>query len=302
MSVHNQPCIIGGIKEYMTSLGARKYSKKSIVTYKNGLNRFVLFVSSIGIERPQDVTREQLESFRLHLVNAGLADATTYLYLRSVRTLFNFLEENQQIFLNPAADLQLPQCQRKLGSVPSEEDIKKLLAQPDPAKPVGLRDRALLEVAYSCGLRRAELTNLSIFDPDLKQGTIRIMGKGSKERVVPLGKQATLWLKKYLEQTRTQLCKDLNEHGLWISKYGAKLSYARIDKLIREYGAEANLSCKISAHALRRACATHMLRNGAHPVQVQMLLGHANLASLSQYLQVTITDMKKMHKRSKPGR
>ncbi len=302
MSVHNLPHITGAIKECLDGMAARKYSKKSIDTYEKGLNRFVLFVGSIGIERPQDVNRKQLDSFRLDLVDAGLADATIYLYLRSVRTFFSFLEENQQIFQNPAADLQLPKCQRKLGTVPSEKEMKKLLAQPNPATPVGLRDRTLLEVAYSCGLRKAELASLTIFDPDIKQGTIRIMGKGKKERVVPLGKQAIFWLRRYLEKTRPCLSKDINEHGLWIGKYGARLSYARIDKLIREYGAEANLSGKISAHGLRRACATHMLRGGAHPVEIQMLLGHANLASLSQYLQVTITDMKKMHKRSKPGR
>ncbi len=303
MSLHNQHFIADTIKEYLLSLAARKYSKKSIVTYEKGLNKFTLFLGGLKVERVQNVSKKQLESFRSYLVNAGLADNTIYIYLRSVRNLFGFLEDNQQIFLNPAQDLEMPQGTRKLGVVPREEEIAKILAQPNPSKPVGIRDRALIEVAYSCGLRKAELAGLTIFDPDIKQGTLRIVkGKGKKERVVPLGKQAVFWLKKYQEKTRPHFCKDLNEHGLWIGKYGAKLSYARIGKLISEYAAEAGLANRVTPHALRRACATHMLRGGAHPVQVQMLLGHANLANLSQYLQVTITDMKKMHKRSKPGR
>lgn len=302
MTVHNRPHITGAIKESLANLAARKYSQKSITTYEKGLNRFALYLHELDVERVQDVSVKHLSSFRLHLVDADLADATVYLYLRSVRYLFSFLEEDQQIFLNPATHLNLPKCRRKLGIVPTEKEMKKLLAGPNPVTPMGLRDRALLEVLYSCGLRKAEVAGLSIFDPDIKQKTIRIMGKGRKERIVPLGKQALFWLIKYNEKARPHFCKDLNEHGLWIGKYGARLSGDRVDRLIREYAAKAGFTTKVSSHAIRRACATHMLRGGAHPVQVQMFLGHASLGSLSQYLQVTITDLKQMHKRSKPGR
>ncbi len=129
------------------------------------------------------------------------------------------------------------------------------------------------------------------------------MGKGKKERVVPLGKHAAYWLKNYLETARPNLCKGPDKQALWISRTsGKKLTSFSIDKLIRKYAKEAGIKKQMSAHTLRRACATHMLLNGAHPVQIQILLGHSTLSSLTQYLKVTITDMKKMHKRSKPGK
>jgi integrase/recombinase XerD len=143
---------------------------------------------------------------------------------------------------------------------------------------------------------------LNILDPDLKQGTLRVMGKGSTERVVPVGKKALIWLKRYLKQVHPQFCRSPDEQALWISKNtGKRLSYARVDKLIREYAKDAGLGV-LSTHGIRRACATHMLQNGAHPVEIQLLLGHGGLKHLGQYLRVTVTEMKTMHQRSKPGR
>ena len=292
---------MGYAKEWLGLLKNQKYSKKSLDTYQKALQRFDEFLLLTSISRVQDVTAEHLSHYRLYLVGRGLSDATIYVYLRSVRMLFKYLEDNQQVFINPAASMVLPRCERKLQGVPCEEAIKRLLLQPNTGTAVGVRDRALLETAYSTGVRRGELCALTVFDPDVKQGTLRVMGKGRKERVVPLGKHAVLWLKQYMENARAKLTKNPDEVSLWITKTGTKLSYARIDKLIREYAAAAGLS-RVSPHTLRRACATHMLRNGAPPVKIQMLLGHANLKSLSQYLRVTITDMKKMHQKSKPGR
>ncbi len=300
---HNNSFVSEYIKEYLDAYRRRKYSTKSLEIYRNALNSFERYLAQTDIRRIQDITYENLSGYRLSLVERNFTDATIDLYLRTVRSFFKYLEESQHIFINPAHNLIVPWYQRKLLPVPTEDDMEKVLLQPNTNTVVGIRDRALIETAYTSALRRAELTRLTIFDPDIKQGTLRVKGKGRKERVVPLGKQSVFWLRQYLEHARPKLAKDLNEHALWISRQkGKKLGTAGIALLIHKYGRAAGLSRPLSAHAIRRACVTHMLRNGAHPVEIQMLLGHSNLKSLSQYLRVTITDLIKMHKRSKPGR
>jgi site-specific recombinase XerD len=301
---HRNACVIGEyVKRYLSAYRRRKYSSKSLETYQNALNSFERYLMQADIGRIQDITYEDLSRYRLNLVERNFTDPTIDIYLRTVRSFFKYLEDNQHIFTNPARDLTVPRYQRKLLPVPSEDDMEKVLSQPNTATSVGIRDRALIETAYTSGVRRAELARLTIFDPDLKQGTLRVKGKGRKERVVPLGKQAVFWLRQYLEHARPKLSKDLNEHALWISRTGGKkLSTAGIALMFHKYGRAAGLSGPLSVHAVRRACVTHMLQNGAHPVEIQMLLGHSNLKSLSQYLRVTVTDLKKMHQKSRPGR
>lgn len=300
---HNNSFVSKYIKEYLSAYRRRKYSSKSLEIYQNALNSFERHLMQIDICRIQDITYEDLSRYRFNLVERNFTDATIDIYLRTVRSFFKYLEDNQHIFTNPARDLTVPRYQRKLLPVPSEDDMEKVLLQPDIATSVGVRNRALIETAYTSGVRRAELARLTIFDPDLKQGVLRVKGKGRKERVVPLGKQAVFWLKQYMGNARPKLVKDLDEHALWISRTDGKtLSTAGIALMFHKYGQAAGLSRPLSVHAVRRACVTHMLRNGAHPVEIQMLLGHSSLKSLSQYLRVTVTDLKKMHQRSKPGR
>jgi len=159
-----------------------------------------------------------------------------------------------------------------------------------------------MELIYSTGARLTEAASVTIFDPDLDRGVLRVLGKGRKERVVPLGRHAIFWLRRYIREARPKLIKDnIDEHALWVTIEGAKSKTPQtFQSAIAEHSKAAGLR-RISPHALRRACATHMLRHGAHPVQIQFLLGHAGLNTLGQYLRVTITDLKKMHKQSKPG-
>jgi len=301
---HNQTFVSKCIDEYLRYLKARKYSPKSIRAWRDRLKRFSSFMENHGLESLQDVGLSDLDRYRLELVESSMAASSVYIYLNYVKRFFEYLEDTQQIFVNPAADLVLPKCERKLQAVPSEDDVKQLLAEADISTAAGIRDRAIIEVLYSTGLRLEELTGLRFFDPDLRNRTVRISGKGSKERVVPLGRQSVFWLKQYIEQVRPKLLKGkLDEHALWIgSQWGRKMHPILIEKMIREYGRAAGLSVKVTPHALRRACATHMLRAGAHPVQIQLLLGHSSLGTLGQYLKVTVADMKKMHRKSKPGR
>jgi integrase/recombinase XerD len=248
------------------------------------------------------VTALDLEQYRLLLVEKPYAAPTQELYLRCVRDFFRHLERTQRLFANPAADIVIHKPGRALQPVPTEADVRKLLAQPDTTTPAGVRDRAYLEMFYSTGIRLEELVGLDLADPILKQGRLRVFGKGRKERVVPLGKHALAWLRQYLKDVRPAFQKDPDEQALWIGpRAGRRMQAVQIQQDLQRYSRQARLAISISPHALRRACATHMLRNGAHPVQIQMLLGHVTLHNLSQYLRVTVTDMAKMHRRSKPG-
>lgn len=291
------------IGPYLDHLKTLKYSKKSINSYKQALGRFVSFLTAKDIARPADVTSKDLDGYRLELVDQGYADQSISLYLRSVRGLFKYLEDTGQVFINPAASLIIPRVKEKLKPVPSQDDMASLLSQPDLSTPTGIRDRAIIETFYSTGVRLAELTAMNIYDADLKQGRVKVTGKASKQRVVPLGRKAVFWTDKYLRQVRARfLRKKPDQHALWLGFAGRRIHHLTVERMVSDYGRKAGIKHAVTPHALRRACATHMLRGGAHPVEIQMLLGHGSLRVLSRYLKVTIADMMKTHSKGKPGK
>lgn len=288
---------------YLDHLRRKKYSERTLTVYDYALEQLLLFLAASGVERLQDTRREHLDGYRLHLVERKLTESSLEIFLRSARQFFNWLEDRQAIFDNPARGLIVPKPVRPLLPAPSEEEMTKLLAQPDVSMPTGIRDRALLETVYCCGLRREETIRLTIFDPDLSGQTLRVLGKGRKERVLPLGRHAVKWLKTYLHDARPKLVgaqPDLE--ALWIDKDGKAMTGNAYAQQLKRYAEQARLKTPLSPHAIRRACATHMLQHGAHPVQIQMLLGHAGMKHLGQYLRVSIRDLKKAHTRCNPGK
>ncbi len=287
---------------YLDHLTSLKYSPKSISSYKTNLRRFALFLSSCGIDRIQNVSLKDLEAYRLELVDQKYSDQSISLYLWDVKKLFKYLEETRQIFINPAAKLIVPKPSQKLMPIPTESEMITLLEMPDTSKPTGIRDRAIIETFYSTGIRLKELTQMNIPDIDFKKGRVRVTGKGSKERVVPLGRHAAEWTERYLVDVRPQfLRKKPENNALWLGFKGNKIHHLTVERFISEYGRNAAIHHPVTPHAIRRACATHMLRAGAHPVDLQMLLGHSDLRTLSRYLKVTINDLMKTHAKGSPG-
>jgi integrase/recombinase XerD len=291
------------ILDYMQHLASRNYSKASIKSYTNALERFMAYVAGQKVKEPNEITYNHIWAYCSYLETKGYSEHTKDLYLRSVKGWLNWLAEENRIFLNPAATLKSPYYRRRLMPVPSEKEVKLLLKKPDLATDAGIRDRAMTEALYSTGVRVSELVGMNIGHVDIEQGRARIFGKGSKERVVPLGKHAVLWIKRYFDDARPYLCrKSPNERALWLGERGGRIHPARVAHILKTYSKNAGLTQGITPHSMRRACATHMLRGGAHPVQIQILLGHSSLKMLSQYLQTTIVDLHKMHKKSRPGR
>jgi len=214
------------------------------------------------------------------------------------------LQERGHLFENPARRLKIPKAPVIMGTVLTEREVKQLLAQPDLTHRRGLRDRAILEVIYSTGMRRGEAAGLTIFDVQLDQSTIRVTGKGRKQRLLPLGKHAVQYVRLYLKEARPKYLPKFAPapDALWLDRYHRPISTQGITQLISRYGKACGVEKLIDAHTLRRTCATQMLRGGAHPVVVAQMLGHSGLRSLSHYLRTTITDLMHSHSQSNPGR
>jgi site-specific recombinase XerD len=283
-------------------------SPKTCAVYRNALDALGAHVGDTALAA--DLTADDLLAWRGALAARGLAAATLDIYLRAVRTWFAWLEERGALFLNPAAGLVLPKVAWRLLPVPSTAELRRLLAAPNAATPFGVRDRALLETAYATGARREELVTLDATAVDLVNATVRVVGKGRRERVLPLTRPAVAWLNRYTTRARPVLLKGkldavagraLDELALWIDKDGARLSPHGLDVLVKKHATAAKLR-GVTPHTLRRACATHLLQGGAHPVFVQQLLGHATMQHLAHYLRMTIAELKATHARSKPGR
>lgn len=284
--------------EYLEQLRARRYSTRSVEIYGRALRDFM---KSMTPHDDRAVTAKDLERYRAILLARGFKAGSIAVYFQALKLFFRYLEERQIIFANPAAGLQPMRLPVLLQPVPTEEEMQILLSQPDTATPVGVRDLALLETLYSSGVRRSELLSMTVGSLSLDEGRVRVMGKGSRERIAPLGVEAVRALKQYLQEARPALVGPQSGEALWLASNGMPLSGVAAQQMLRHYSKVPGITAKIGLHSIRRACATHMLRRGASPAVLQLLLGHADLRHLSQYLKVTITDLKQVHAQSRVG-
>ena len=219
--------------------------------------------------------------------------------LSALRQFFKFLREQKFRDDNPVATHQSPKIGRALPKDLSEHDVEALINAPDISTALGLRDRAMLEVLYACGLRVTELLNLRLELINLKQGFLRITGKGNKERLVPLGQYACEWVEKYLSESRPQLYKS-NTDYLFLTQHGGIMSRQNFWYAIKRYALQANISAELSPHTLRHAFATHLLNHGADLRVVQMLLGHSDLSTTQIYTHVAQHRMQELHSKHHP--
>ena len=298
------------LASYLDGLKRAGYSAATIRSYGDALRQAFGSLgspSSLAARGAlETIGATDLEAWLGCLRARGLADATLQLHARALRQFFGWLEERGELFENPAKALTLAKSEEKLPRVPTVEQVETLLSLPDVRRKTGLRDRALLEVAYSSGLRRSELIALSIFSADLDALQLRVTGKGRKERVVPLGRTAAKWLGNYLRHARPKLGGGKRGRGkpagdaLWLDQFGKALTVGGLQAIAYRYLRSAGFD--FGLHGLRRACATHLLQNGAHLVTIQMMLGHADLRTLARYLKVDIAELQAMHAQTNPGK
>jgi len=296
------------VRAFLEGMTHTNYTVSSIVHYGESLHCFHLFLEDQGHEeRFQDMDVRLIEKYRLWMFNKHLAETTVDHRLRAVKALFMYLEKQGELFENPFHNIEMHRPERKLLQVLSESEIKQLLRAPDCSTAIGLIDSTILEILYGTGIRKFELLKLTIFDVDIDKQTLRVVGKWRRERILPIGKHAARYVELYLKNARPKLVNraDPDAEYLFLSALPKAKDKHRPDpdsKFFKKYANIAKMKKPVSCHTLRRSCATHMLSNGAHPLMVAEMLGHSSLRNLSQYLQVSITDLIKSHGQCKVGK
>ena len=242
----------------------------------------------------QDWNHDDISDVLIYLTKLGKSPRSIARTLSALRSFYKFLREQKLRTDNPVASHKTPALGRALPKDLSEQDVEALIHAPDINTALGLRDRAMLEVLYACGLRVSELINLRVDMINLNQGYLRILGKGNKERLVPLGQIAAEWIEKYIQQSRPQLYKSATDY-LFLTQHGGIMSRQNFWYAIKRYALQANIQMELSPHTLRHAFATHLLNHGADLRVVQMLLGHSDLSTTQIYTHVAQIRMQQLH-------
>ena len=275
-------------------------SKNTIEAYSHGLNRFLGYLRKKGTREWAEVSKFEVRAFLLFLKKKGLSTKTVVRNLVAIRTFFKFLTQEGFLELNPVEELESPKVAKTLPEILSLKEVEQLLEQPNPQTPLGTRDRAMLELLYATGMRVSELTQLPTQQINLEGGFVLLYGKGSKERIVPLGKEAMKWVDLYLKTAREKLAKGRESPTLFINRSGKGMSRQRFWKSLKAYGQRAGIRKRITPHLLRHSFATHLLERGADLRSVQMMLGHVDISTTQIYTHVTGERLKKVHQRYHP--
>lgn len=291
------------LKEYLAILQFEKnLSSNTTNAYKNDLHKLLIYLENIGISDFDSVSSTHLVDYFQQQRKSGKDSATTARYISSIKGFFRYLENNNYIKKNPTVKLLSVKIGRKLPSVLTFQEIELILNAPIIDDIVGLRDKAIFETLYSSGLRVSELINLKINDLFFDDEVLRVLGKGSKERIVPLGSSAIHWLKEYLLHSRPHLEKKLKSQNFVFlnQKRGTKLSRMSIWNFVKRYANEAGIKKEIHPHTFRHSFATHLLEGGADLRAVQEMLGHADISTTQIYTHVDRNYIKQVHRDHHP--
>jgi len=287
--------------KYINYLEAeRNASPYTVRNYRNDLLDFFNFLKTKGIRSLKEVDKHVLRDYLSHLMEQGFVKASIARKLSAIRSFYRYLVREEIISKSPVAATASPKLDKRLPSFLTSEEIEKLLKAPDSSTPQGQRDRALLELLYASGLRVSELVSLNLEQVDLDSREIRVWGKGSKERVVLMGKPAANALKTYLSQGRLKLLGEKKSNALFVNRYGQRLIERRVQKILEGYTSKAGINKRVHPHMLRHTFATHMLDGGADLRVVQELLGHVNLSSTQIYTHVTKSQARKVYLSAHP--
>jgi integrase/recombinase XerD len=275
-------------------------SDNTIEAYHHDVGRFLGHLREKEIQDFSRVDRVNLRAFLAGLRRQGLSTRSIARNQAALRTFFRFLLLEGILESNPAEDLESPKTDRNLPEILTLREVEELLEQPDLKTPLGIRDRAMLETLYATGIRVSELIQLSIHQVNLEGGYALIYGKGSKERIVPLGSEAIQWITHYVQGVRMGLLRGKESPSLFLGRSGKGMSRQRFWKSLKGYGQKAGIRKRMSPHLLRHSFASHLLERGADLRSVQMLLGHADISTTQIYTHVTGERLKKVHKKYHP--
>jgi integrase/recombinase XerD len=287
---------IDGYLAYLRDV--RRMSPNTVESYARDLAALAAFAEKRKLD-PAALDRRELEAFVRSLMASGLSPRSTARAVACIRGFYKFLAVEQRRESSPADDLRAPRAWAALPKFLDLEEVDRLLAQPDVSMPRGLRDKALISVLYATGLRVSELISLKLPNLHLREGYLTCIGKGDKERIVPIGQEATDWVQKYLAEARPKLVPK-SSPWLFVNARGGPLSRVGFWKLLKEYGLKAGITRNISPHVLRHSFATHLLDRGADLRAIQMMLGHADLSTTQIYTHVLEARLRSVYDRFHP--
>jgi integrase/recombinase XerD len=289
------------ISSFLTHVRVEKgLSTNTISAYHRDLAKFDEFAKKRKLSL-EAVSRDDLVDFLASLYRQKLESRTVARHLVTLRNFFRFAQILDLIPADPSINLESPKIRRSLPGYLRLEEVERVLLQPDAKTPLGLRDRAMLEVLYSTGLRVSELTGLRVTDLDTKIGCVRCIGKGDRERIVPVGKKAIGMVDKYLRDARPKLLgKVVGNPTLFVNRRGRQLSRVGVWKILSGYGRRAGLRIALTPHMLRHSFATHLLERGADLRSVQLMLGHADISTTQIYTHVVEERLKQIYKAHHP--
>ena len=294
---------------YLAWLGERGYSDETVGDRGRDLYAFIVWAAERGLGEPREITKPILERYQRHLYHWRKEDGQPLSFrtqagrLTRVRGFFRWLARQNYILSNPASELELPRVERRLpATVLTAEEAEQVMAVPDLGDPVGVRDRAILEVLYSTAIRRTELTKLGLFDVDYGRAVLIVrQGKGKKDRVVPLGARAKAWLETYRDRVRPGLVAGRDPGLLFLSTTGTAMAPKKLSDRIGGHIERSGVGKRGSCHLLRHTAATLMLEGGADIRFIQALLGHESLETTQVYTQVSIAKLAEIHAATHPG-
>ena len=290
------------LKEYLSVLKLeRNLSDNTVASYRNDINSLLHFLEEKKIKDLSEISFADLTDFFKTLLEYGLTDTTAARYFSSIKSFFNYLYTSGYIRENPVERLSSPKISKNLPVVLTVDEIDSILSTPDVNNKLGLRDKALLELLYACGTRVSELINLKVSELFLTEEVIRVFGKGSKERIVPIGSSAIRWVEEYLLKSRPLLeKKSRSENILFLNNRSTKLSRMGVWKIINRYTKEAGIKKEVHPHTFRHSFATHLLEGGADLRAVQEMLGHADISTTQIYTHIDRDYIKQVHKEFHP--
>ncbi|WP_420843288.1 site-specific tyrosine recombinase XerD [Levilactobacillus senmaizukei] len=275
-------------------------AENSVKSYVQELTTFTHYLQSRTVATFATVDRLTVLAYLNHLTEQGKSRNSVIHAVSALRKFYRYLVQTHQLAVNPMANVAAPKHAQHLPAVLTVAEVDRLLAAPDTAKKLGLRDRALLEVLYATGLRVSELVHLKLADLHLEMGLIQTLGKGDKERIIPIGDVAGDWINRYLQQVRPQLLKQRTSPYLFLNAHGSGLSRQAIWQKIKQYVRVAGIKKDVTPHTLRHSFATHILENGADLRVVQELLGHADITTTQIYTHISKQRLVKVYDQYHP--
>ncbi|MCR4420751.1 MAG: site-specific tyrosine recombinase XerD [Clostridia bacterium] len=277
----------------------RGLAENSLVSYHHDLQQYLSFLAERAA-RAEEGTTGLILAYLQTLEQKGRKPTTISRHLATLKAFYHFLLREQVVARDPTAELEAPRMGRRLPRVLSVEEVEFLLGQPQTGRASGLRDKAMLELLYATGFRVSELVSLNVEQINLEMGFVRCLGKGQKERLVPVGSVAVYWVRRYLERARPQLVRERSVEALFVNHHGQRLTRQGFWKILKKYARKANIGTNITPHTLRHSFATHLLENGADLRVVQELLGHADITTTQIYTHLTRRHLREIYRQTHP--